>query len=180
MQPKAFIFIAPLVFVGTLPSLAAFQYSSPGGTYSQNFDSLAATGTDHDWVNDSTIRGWSLFRVTSATNPTPMPLTLYDASSGSDDSGRFYSFGTGADRALGGIGNANFGYPGDQATSVLVGASAGWIALSITNATGLALDKFTLRYDGEQWRDAGDNEPPYAQTMEFQYGFGNTFATVAA
>jgi hypothetical protein len=35
-----------------------------------------------------------------------------------------------------------------------------------------------VKYDGEQWRNAGDNEPPSAQTMNFEYGFGTSFAAV--
>jgi hypothetical protein len=35
-----------------------------------------------------------------------------------------------------------------------------------------------VAFDGEQWSDAGDNEPPYPQTMEFQYGIGTSFDTV--
>jgi hypothetical protein len=42
------------------------------------------------------------------------------------------------------------------------------------------LTKFTLAYDGEQWSDAGDNGPPYAQTMQFEYGVGTNFSTVSS
>ena len=56
---------------------------------------------------------------------------------------------------------------------------AGWLAASFTNGTGVEVNQITVAYDGEQWRDAGDNEPPYAQTMEFQYGFGSDFSSVS-
>jgi hypothetical protein len=36
-----------------------------GSTYSQNFDTLAQTGTNITWSNDSTIPGWYLFRQPS-------------------------------------------------------------------------------------------------------------------
>lgn len=159
---------------------AAIDYSSVGSTYSQSFDSLASSGTDLGWTNDTTIPGWSLFRVTNGDNPAPTPMNYYDASDGSANNGRFYSFGIGGDRALGGIGKGTFGYTGDIANNILANATAGWIAASITNNTGTPLTQLTLHYDGEQWRDAGDNGPPYPQTMVFQYGFGSDFASVAS
>jgi hypothetical protein len=172
------IFVLVVSGVRSLP--AAFNYSSIGSTYSQDFDSLASSGTDIQWTNDATIVGWSLYRVAAANDATPVPLTLYDASDGSAESGRFYSFGTGNDRALGGIGSGTFGYPGDQAAPIPINATAGWLTASFTNGTGIELSQFTVGYDGEQWRDAGDNEPPYAQTMELQYGFGTDFSTVSS
>jgi len=167
---------------GVRPLRASIDYSSVGGVYTQNFNSLAASGTEQDWSNDSTIVGWHLFRVTAGNNPSPFPMTLYDTSDGSAENSRFYSFGTTTDRALGGIGGGTFGHPnaGDRATGISVNQPAGWIAANFVNSTGSQLTRFTLNYDGEQWRDAGDNEPPYAQTMEFQYGFGADFATVSS
>jgi hypothetical protein len=159
---------------------AAFNYSSIASTYTQDFDSLASSGTDHEWTNDDTIKGWHLFRVTAGNNNAPFPMTLYDSSNGSAGDGRFYSFGRDTDRAIGAIGNGAFGYPGDRATSVLLNATSGWLAASFTNSTGVLLSQFTVAYDGEQWRDGGDNEPPYAQTMEFQYGFGPDFSSVSS
>jgi hypothetical protein len=161
--------------------LAAIDYSSIGSSYVQNFDSLAAAGGGEDnWANDSTLPGWSLFRVTAIDNSTPFPMSAYDATNGLAEEGRFYSFGPigDGDRALGAIGGPNFGYTGDRATGVVVGEADGWIAVSVTNATGSALNHIAVGFDGEQWRDAGDNEPPSAQTMTFEYGFGSTFASV--
>ena len=53
------------------------------------------------------------------------------------------------------------------------------MAASFSNNTGSTLTRFTVAYDGEQWRDAGDNGPPYPQTMNFEYGFGTDFSSVA-
>ena len=36
-----------------------------GATYTQNFDTLAISGTNIPWNNDSTIAGWSLFSQTA-------------------------------------------------------------------------------------------------------------------
>jgi hypothetical protein len=106
-------------------------------------------------------------------------MAFYDTSNGSATQGRFYSFVTNADRALGGLGNPNFGYITDRATSIPINQPAGWMAASIANNTGGTLTRFTLAYDGEQWSNAGDNEPPYAQTMKFEYGFGPSFSSVS-
>jgi hypothetical protein len=161
--------------------LAAFNYSVAGSTYTQNFDGLASSDIGHDWVNDATptLAGWHLFRVRSNSDSTPIAFSAYDASDGSADNGRFYSFGTNSERALGGLGAGFFGYPpSDSAGGLSVNQIAGWIAMGITNGTGTELAQINVGFDGEQWRDAGDNEPPYAQTMVLQYGFGASFATV--
>jgi hypothetical protein len=97
----------------------------------------------------------------------------------SASTGRFYSFGANSDRAQGGIGNGFFGDSSGQAMGLGFNKPAGWIAASVTNNTGTQLTRFTVAYDGEQWRDAGDNGPPYAQTMNFEYGFGTDFSSVA-
>jgi hypothetical protein len=126
------------VLISAWPSIlaAAIDYWSIGATYSQNFNSLAVSGTDHEWANDSTIVDWHLFQVTANNNAAPFPMALHDASNRSATQGRFYSFGTNADRALGGLGNPIFGYITDRATSIPVNQSAGWIATSIANNTG--------------------------------------------
>lgn len=157
-----------------VPAKAEIAYTTPGATYSQDFDSLASTGTNVSWANDSTIAGWNLFRRTNATDTTPVAMTSYNAGDGSVNTGAFYSFGTtgSSERALGGIasGGAAFGSPPS-------GTVAGWIASNIRNATGQTLSSFTLSFNGEQWRDGG-NGTPVAQTMKFEYGFGSTFAGV--
>lgn len=164
-------FLAAMVSV----SAAAIDYSSIGSTYTQNFDALASSGTDIPWSNDSTIPGWSLFRVTSDTNHAPVPLSFYDASDGSASDGRFYSLGNNADRALGGVGSGKFGDRTTEAFPIQFSHVDGWITASIANNTGIQLTRFTLRYDGEQWSDADLNP----QTLAFQYGLGATFADVA-
>jgi hypothetical protein len=161
---------------------AAINVSSIGPSgYFENFDTLGSTGLEHPWANDSTILGWSLFRVTSNVNSTPVAITKYLVSDGTVDEGRFYSFGAGSasDRALGGVGKSTFGDgPGTEQVAVNNNAVAGWIAVSFVNNSAATITQFTVGYDGEQWRDAGDNQPPVAQTMVFEYGIGSTFAGV--
>ena len=141
------------------------------GSYSQNFDSLATTGTTNTWTNDTTLVGWSLFR-----QPTPgTAITAYAADSGTSTTGSFYSYGaTGnSDRALGGLGTGGtyFGSPAS-------GAIAGWIAFSATAAPsnnkataevgsgtsfGSGCDGFgrtTIGSVGFGWGDETPSQPP--------------------
>ena len=94
-----------------------------GATYNQNFDTLAISGTNIPWTNDSTIAGWSLF--SQAAGGTP--ITAYNADTGSSNTGSFDSYGLAgsSDRALGGLaaGSAYFGAPA-------TGSVAGWIAFA--------------------------------------------------
>lgn len=140
------------------------------GSYSQSFDTLASSGSSAVWLNDSSIEGWYLYR-----QPSPgSGITTYNAGTGSSSAGSYYSFGSSGstDRALGGVGagTAYFGSPSS-------GAVAGWIAASFLNGSGGMLDNFTAKWNGEQWRSGGTSSG--AQTMVFEYGFGDTFETVA-
>lgn len=143
------------------------------GSYSQNFDALANSGTTAAWLNDSTITGWYLYGYAGTTVPTYRPAAGGGAS---DNTGSFYSYGAAAstERAIGGAASSGtyFGSPGPGS-----GAIAGYIAVAIQNTSGGTFDSFTVSFDGEQWRNGGNAT---AQTMQLQYGFGATFATVSA
>ncbi len=134
------------------------------GTYTQNFDTLAASGAGLAWANNSTLPGWFLFNKNLAS------ITSYVAGNGASNTGSFYSLGLSTDRALGGVasGGAYFGSPAQ-------GAVAGWIALAVRNDTGGSVDGITLRFNGEQWRNGGNTEP---QPMVLEYGMGATFSDV--
>ncbi len=134
------------------------------GTYTQNFDTLAASGAGLAWANNSTLPGWFLFNKSLAS------ITSYVAGNGASNTGSFYSLGLSTDRALGGVasGGAYFGSPAQ-------GAVAGWIALAVRNDTGGSVDGITLRFNGEQWRNGGNTE---RQPMVLEYGMGATFADV--
>lgn len=161
---KSYAIVALLAVAGA----ANAQVSYSGGTYTQNFDSLATTGTANAWSNNATIPGWNLF-----AQPAPgTAITTYRADDGAGNSGSFYSYGStgSSDRALGGLGSggAYFGAP-------VSGAVAGWIAFAATNNTAAALTSVTIGFNGEQWRSGGNTN---AQTMVLEYGFGATFAAV--
>lgn len=150
---------------------AALSVTSGSYSYSQNFDTLAATGTTNAWGNDSTLAGWSLFQYTGGA------ITSYAAGTGSSNTGAFYSFGSSSERALGGLGSKNtyFGSPAPDS-----GNTAGYIAVAFTNNAGYSLSGFTIGFDGEQWRNGGASTGYVSnpQSMTLEYGFGSTFAGV--
>jgi predicted extracellular nuclease len=141
-----------------------------GSPYSQNFDTLASTGSSVPWTNDITLDGWYLFR-----QPSPgTAITSFDAGDGQGAAGSFYSFGTSgsSDRALGGVGSG-----GSYFGSPTTGNVAGWIAFAATNTTGSTITSVTVGFDGEQWRNGGNTS---AQEMVLEYGFGATFSAVSS
>lgn len=137
-------------------ALGQVSITAPGQIYTQNFDTLASSGSG-TWANNSTLTGWHLF------NSANMAITNYTAGTGATNAGAFYSFGTSgsSERALGGVGSNNF---------------SGWIALGLTNTTSAALDGFSLSFVGEQWRNGGNTA---AQSMTLEYGYGASFASVS-
>ncbi len=111
-----------------IASTASAQVSLSGGTYTQNFDTLANTGTS------STLpAGWLLSESGTSAN------TTYAAGTGSANGGDTYSFGAAAaaDRAFGGL----------QSGSLIPSIGA-----CFTNNTGAALTSVDITYTGEQWR----------------------------
>jgi len=139
------------------------------GTYVQNFDTLASSGTAIAWTNDATLAGWSLFR-----QPAPgTAVATIEAGAGTSNTGAFFSYGSAGstERALGGQGSGG-SYFGGPAS----GAVAGWIVFSAVNDSGATIDALTLRYDGEQWRNGGNAS---TQSMVLEYGFGAGLDTVA-
>ncbi len=158
--------LALLLSFGSACASAALNVDSSHYAYSTTFDSLSASGSS-TWTNDRTLAGWSLFDKNLAA------IGSYAAGDGSSNAGSFYSYGSvgSSDRALGGLGSgsAYFGSPAS-------GEVAGWIAVAFNNASGGALSGFTLRFDGEQWRNGGNRS---GQTMKLEYGFGSRFDRVS-
>lgn len=121
------------------------------GTYAQNFDSLANTGTANTWADNSTLPGWY-----ASKSVAPNAITTYRADNGSGNAGALYSYGAtaSANRALG----------------VLVSSTPGNIAfgLRFVNDTALAQSNILISFTGEQWRNANS----LAQTLAFSYQVG--------
>lgn len=112
-------------------SVCAFAQtvSLTGGAYTQDFNSLANTGT----TNSTLPTGWFLFETGTNAN------TTYAADNGGLTGGNTYSYGTtsSTERAFGGL----------QSGSLVPTIGAGF-----TNNTGAVITSLLISYTGEQWR----------------------------
>jgi endonuclease/exonuclease/phosphatase family metal-dependent hydrolase len=130
---------------------APAQILMSGGTnYSQNFDTLAASGTGNPWTNNDTLPGWYAAKAGSGA-------TVYIGDPGTSTTGGLHSYGTNgvnslSDRALGSLGSGS-------ANPVTFG-------LRFTNDTDLLATNITVTFTGEQWRDGGSGT---ASTLTFSY-----------
>ncbi|HVF22644.1 MAG TPA: lamin tail domain-containing protein, partial [Pyrinomonadaceae bacterium] len=120
----------------------------------ENFDTLASTGTGIAWADNATIPGWYSSRVT------------YNSGTGSSNTGALYSFGIAGtnpvtDRALGSVGSGGTG-------TIFYG-------VRFVNNTGNTVTSLDVSYVGEQWRNGGSSTatPSVAQTADFQYQVAN-------
>ena len=116
-----------------------------GVPLTENFDTLASTGTGIAWTDNSTIPGWYSTRTT------------YNSGTGSSNTGALYSFGVAGtnpvtDRALGSVGSGSTGTV--------------FHAARLTNNTGGTITSLDISYVGEQWRNGGNTT---AHTLTFQY-----------
>jgi len=123
---------------------------SAGSPYTQNFDSLASSGSTVTWTDNSTLVGWYASKSKVAT-------TSYTVGAGAGNAGALYSFGTNGvnaitDRALGSVCS---GTPGNIAYGV-----------RFQNDTALAITNITIVFTGEQWRNGGNTS---AQSLAFTY-----------
>jgi predicted extracellular nuclease len=124
------------------PALAAGSIGLTLAAYTQNFDTLAATGMT------STVLppGWDFAEAGTSANST------YAVGSGSSNAGNTYSFGTASngERAFGGL----------QSGSLIP-----TIGSSFTNSTGATITDLAISYTGEQWRLGTANR---ADRLDFQ------------
>ncbi|MDQ8190952.1 hypothetical protein [Roseibacillus persicicus] len=134
-----------LTSLGITPLVAGPIVMTGTGSYSQDFNSLPASGATR-WNDDSTLEGWYADRRTS-------PFDLFSGT-GSSNSPQFYNFGTSqsTDRALGSVASTS---AGSHAYGVL-----------FQNNSGTTLVINSVSYTGEQWRNGGNDT---AQTLEFSY-----------
>jgi uncharacterized protein len=116
--------------------------SLTGGTYDENFDSLASSGT-----SSVLPIGWIFVETGTGANAT------YTAGTGSGNTGDTYSFGASGspERALG---------------SLQAGATVPTLGASFTNDTGATITALNVAYTGEQWRLGTTNRP---DRLDFQY-----------
>lgn len=138
--------------VGNIASAVPISLATASGTYTQNFDELATSGTGHAWTGGSTLPGWYSSRTT------------YNAGTGSGTTGALYSFGSASstERALGSLASGGTGTIG--------------FGVLLSNTSGLALDSLAVSYAGEQWRNSGNTA---AHSFTFWYRIGTDLAGVS-
>jgi len=119
---------AIFVLLSGLTVYLAYGQISFMGSYTQDFNTLASSGT-----SSVVPTGWAFLE--SGTNAN----TLYAAGTGSSTTGDTYSFGASgnSERAFGGL---------------LSGSLTPTIGANIANNTGSTLTSITLSYTGELWR----------------------------
>lgn len=149
----------------------AISYGVPESLFTENFDTLPFSPTNTSlqgtggWIDDTvspvgnfSIPGFYLWHPTaSATEGGANLRQRVRAGSGNSSIGAFYSFGVNGstERALGMLNSAALTPNGADA----------YIALRLTNNTGVTLNSFSLSYNGEQYR-TGDST---GETLAFAY-----------
>ena len=124
--------------------------SSFGVPYTQNFNTLASTGTS------STLpTGWTFSETGSNANG------LYATGTGSSNTGDTYSFGSSgsSERALGGLRSGNL---------------IPLFGVEFRNDSGSTIASLAIAYTGEQWRLGTTNR---ADRLDFQYSLDATSLT---
>jgi len=112
------------------------------GGYSQNFDSLASTGTSGTWTDNTTLPGWYASKFPGGVVTAQ---SVYRVDAGANNSGSMFDYGSAgsSDRSLGSLSS---GTPLNNS-----------IGLLLKNDTGVAQTlNLTLAYTGEQWRQGGN------------------------
>ncbi len=127
--------------------------TTPGVAYTQNFNTLANTGTSGTLPTD-----WAFSETLANAN------ALYSAGTGSSNSGDTWSFGAAAstDRAFGTLQSGNL--------NSTIGAS-------FTNNTGATITSLLITYTGEQWR-IGNTVAARDDRLDFEYSLNATGLTI--
>ena len=144
------IYSLSFLLILTFLSFGQISITSLGTAITQDFNSLANTGT-----SSAVPSGWSFLETGTGSN------TIYAADPGSATGGNTYSYGStsSTERAFGGL----------QSGSVtpLIGAS-------FTNNTSSTITSLTISYTGEQWRLGTAGR---VDRLDFSYGINATSLT---
>jgi hypothetical protein len=111
--------------------------------YTQNFNSLANTGSSNTWTNNVTLQGW--YAAMRTPGPAPQYFATYRATVGTSGSADLHSLGkhaahsTTLDRALGAVNN-------DGDTEDIV------FGVLFENNSGAEIRSVTVSFRAEQWR----------------------------
>jgi endonuclease I len=141
------IFTLILLFTIAFNVKAQISITATGVPYTQNFNTIATTGT-----SATLPAGWAFTETGTNAN------TTYTANAGAANAGDTYSYGTGTntERALGGLRS---------------GSLVPTFGASFTNNTGSDITSLSISYTGEQWRFGAVNR---ADRLEFLYSTNAT------
>lgn len=147
------------LLVAAVPAPAQVSLSTLGVAYTQNFDTLATSGTANPWADNTTLVGWY-----SQFSAVPANPTTYRADAGTSNTGAIYSYGTGTatERAFGSVSS---GTP----VNILN-------AVRLVNSTGSTISSLDISFIGEQWRAGGCSPTPCTpavQKLDLQYQVAN-------
>ena len=146
-----------IVCFASLPAIAQIEIVNTGasgaqvnlaGTYTQNFDTLANTGSNlTPWSDNSTLSGWYAYQSSTGGIASYRP----------NNSARLASFGGegAADRALGS------GLDSGSGDSVHLG-------VRFRNSSPVAISSVNISFDGEQWFQGGTHAGQF-DTLAFSY-----------
>jgi hypothetical protein len=134
----------------------AFHLSNANGTYSQNFNALANSGSTSTWTNNSTVPYWYAQLGSTTT------LSTIRINSGTSTTNGLQSFGSveSTDRALGSLNGTGSSVSNNYAYGVL-----------FQNTSGTAINALQVSYTLEQWNR---NNNAAAQNMVVSYRIQNS------
>ena len=140
--PK-YLIIAFILFFSFSNLFAQVSIPNTTSALTQDFNTLAISGTTNTWADNTTITGWYSNRI------------LYIGDAGTSTTGALFSYGSAAstERALGAL--TSGGTPTVQ------------FGVRLVNNTGGTLSGLTISYRGEQWRQNST-----AQTLVFESQVG--------
>ncbi|MFN3809634.1 MAG: PEP-CTERM sorting domain-containing protein [Roseateles asaccharophilus] len=141
---KRFFALAALA-AASLSAQAQVQLTAASLNYSQNFDTLASSGT----TGTALPPGWALFEKGTSNNVN----NSYGVGDGSGNAGNTYSFGKAGstERALGSLRSSTL---------------EPMFGVSFVNLAGRAIESVSIGYIGEQWRLGGTGRN---DRLNFQY-----------
>lgn len=133
---------------------AQVSYTTPGSTYTQNFDDLLSPVPANNTATAASVLplGWGFIEAGANANTT---LRVDNGSSGTGDT-YFYGATSSNERAFG---------------SYASGSLTSQFGLQLVNNSGGTITSFTVTYDGEQWKDGG-SASSVTNKLTFSYAFG--------
>jgi hypothetical protein len=161
---------------------AAISYTTMSSLYSETFDSFPTDAPnsanietvysdgwqdDVDFTasaeDDVSVLGWHLYHPVMQGEGGFSGHQRFRMGTGNSGTGAFYGFAlpnaASAEKAIGAVG----------ATTLAGNGDATFMGLQLINDTGTTLNRFTLTFDGEQWRDGVASE-----TLFFDFSTSST------